>query len=206
MFIDPALADVGNVAAKYGSLGEVVKNAGFLIAATTAISLGWMKRSGSSWVPPEEAVPKSTTRFASLITAVLLAILYVFLREPERTPILAIITVICLAIGLFGLLCTIFLIKKYGFEAKRRNWRGKEVTTIKLGGSQFTHDASEARRVRHVEVDPLLKEAQGDLKLVFTRESIASVHTAVTATFLLLQSFGSLALGGAGLLLSTASS
>jgi hypothetical protein len=111
-----------------------------------------------------------------------------------------------LVFALAGLLFTIYLMKTCGFEAKRRNWRGKKIKTTKLGGSRFTHDASEAIKVRHVGVDRLVEEAQGDLQLVFTKESIAKIHLAVTGTFLALQSFGSLALGSAGLLLSLASS
>jgi hypothetical protein len=205
MLINPALAAVGSSAAKYGSLADMVQNGGFLLAATLALSLGWMKRSGSSWVPPEEAVPKATTRFASLLTSVLLALLYVFLRQPERIVILASVTVVLLVIALIGLLSTIYIIKTYGFETTSRNWRGKEVKTIKLGGSELTHDAKEDIRVNHVPLDHLFRLAQGDLSLMYTKASIAKTHTAVTVTFLALQSFGSLALGGAGLVLSSAS-
>jgi hypothetical protein len=107
--IDSAWAAVGGTAAKYGPLTDTVKNAGFLIAATLALSLGWMRRSGaSSWLPPEEAVSKATTRFASLITAVLLALIYVFLHQPERTAILAAITFFCLAAAVTGLLLTTY--------------------------------------------------------------------------------------------------
>jgi len=205
MFGDTALAAIGGLATKYGSLADTVKGVGFLLAAILTISLGWMKRSGSSWVPPEEAVPKATTRFASLITAVLLAFIYVFLHQPERIPILAIVTFLSLVISLTGLLFTTYVIKAYGFPATRRNWRGKEIHTIKLGGIEFTHDAAEAIKIRNVDADHLLQEAQGDLNLVFTKISVAKIHLSVTASFLALQSFGSLALGGAGLLFSLAS-
>jgi hypothetical protein len=134
-----------------------------------------------------------------------LALLYVFLHQSERAPILAAVTFLSLAAALVGLLTTIYLMKTYGFETTRKNWRGKEVKAVKLGGSEFTHDASEAIRVRNVGPDRLLEEAQGDLKLIYTRPSIAKIHMTITATFLALQSFGSLALAGAGLLLSMAS-
>jgi hypothetical protein len=206
MWIDSAFADVAHSVAKYGPLTDLVKSAGFLVAATLALSLGWMKRSGSSWVPPEEAVPKATTASASLVTMVLLALLFVFLDQPERMPILALAAVLCLIFALIGLFSTIYFMKTYGFETTRKNWRRKEVKAIKLGGSEFTYDAGEAIKVRKVGPDQLFKEAQGDLTLVYTKPSIAKIHVAVTATFLVFQAFGSLALGGAGLLLSVYSS
>jgi len=205
MFVDPAFAAVGGSVAKYGSLADTVKNAGFLLAATLTLSLGWMKRSGSSWVPPEEAVPKATTRFATLITSVLLALLYVFLRQSDRVVMLAIVTAVSLVIALIGLLFTIYIMKTYGFETTRLNWRKKEVKTIKLGGTELTHDAKEDIRVTHVPLDHLFRRAHGDLSLMYTKGSIGKTHMAVTVTFLVLQSFGSVALAGAGLLLSLAS-
>jgi hypothetical protein len=206
MMVDPAFAAVGSGVGKYGPLADMVKGAGFLLAATLTLSLGWMRRSGSSWVPPEEAVPKATTRFASLITAVLLALLYAFLHQPDRTTPLAIVTLLSLVCALIGLLVTIYIMKSYGFAVgTHKNWRGKEIQTVKLGGSQYTHDASEDMRVNHVTVDRLVQLAQGDLTLVFTKTSVAKIHTLVTATFLALQACGSLALGGAGLLISLVS-
>lgn len=205
MIINPAFAAVGSAAAKYGPLADMIRAAGFLLAAALTLSLGWMKRSGSSWVPPEEAVPRATTRFASLITAVFLALLYVFLRQPNRTTPLAIVTLFSLVFALIGLLVTVYIMKNYSFPATRKNWRGKEIQTVKLGGSQYTHDASEAIRIRHVTVDRLVQEAQGELTLVFTKASVAKIHTLVTATFLALQACGSVALGGAGLLISLVS-
>jgi cytochrome b561 len=132
MWVDPAFADVANSAAKYGPLADLVKSAGFLVAATLALSLGWMKRAGSSWVPPEEAVPKATTASASLVTMVLLALLFVFLDRPERMPILAAATVLFLIFALIGLFFTIYFMKTYGFETKRIDSHGKEVKAIKL--------------------------------------------------------------------------
>ena len=161
MIIDPAFAAVGSAAAKYGSLADMIKGAGFLLAATLTLSLGWMKRSGSSWVPPEEAIPKATTRFASLITTVLLALLYVFLHQPDRTTPLAILTFLSLVFALIGLMVTIFIMKSCGFPTTRRNWHGKEIQTVKLGGSQYTHDANEAIRVQTRTCGPVGARSSG---------------------------------------------
>ncbi len=195
----------GNEMIEYGSLAEIVKNVGILLAAVLAISLGWMKRHGSQWIPPDEAVPKATTRTASLITAVLLAFLYAFLRQPERIIVLAILTFLSLITAVSGHLYIVYLLKRYGFEVEGKTWFGKKIKRIKLGGSKLTHDAIRAREVRKVDVDRLFEESGGVLEAVFTKQSIAKIHTTVSAVFLIFQSFGSLALGGAGLLLSTAS-
>jgi hypothetical protein len=41
MLIDPAFAAIANAAAKYGPLTDLIKSAGFLVAAALALSLGW---------------------------------------------------------------------------------------------------------------------------------------------------------------------
>ena len=199
---DIAAGIISDAGSKYGPLLTTVKGVGFLLAATFTISLGWMKRSGSRWAPPAEAVPKATTRFASVITAVLLAVFYVFLHQPDRAAMLTLLTFLALLLAAVGLFSTIYLIKAYGFEAKRKGWFGRQITDIKIGGSQLTYDASEAQRLRHVEVDRLFVEAQGDLSLIFKKPSIARVHVLLTISFLTFLSFGSLALAGAGLLLN----
>lgn len=175
-----AAASAAATAAKYGPLADIVTNAGFLLAATLALSLRWMKRSGSSWAPPEEAVPNATTRVASLVTAVLLALLYVFLNSPGRQGVLAGITLFFLVGAVAGLLLTIYMIKAYGCEMERTNWRRKKVKTIKRGGKQLTKEAEQIRQSRNVSVDRLVQEAQGDVTLVFEKSSLAGVRTAVT--------------------------
>ena len=202
MLIEAALAE-GASAAKYGPLGDMVTGAGFLLAAALALRLGWMRRSGSYWVPPDEAVPKATTRVALLVTAVLLALLYVFLSNPGRKEILAAITLLFLILAVIGLLSTTHIMRAYGVEVERTNRRGKKVKSIKLGGKRLTSEAERIKRTRRCSVDRLVQEAQGELTLVFERSSLAGVHTTATAMFLLLQVFGSLALGAAGLLLGS---
>ena len=50
----------------------------------------------------------------------------------------------------------------------------------------------------------LVEEAQGEMRTVFTENSLARVHSRVLIGFMLLQLGGSLALAGAALLLNMA--
>lgn len=203
IFLTILQANAGDVE-KYGPLATIVQGAGFLLAAAFALSLGWMKRAGSKWIPPEEALPKSTTRVASLISAVMLCFIFVFLRNPDRSIVLALTTVFFLIVCVTALLITVFIIRKYGFESSEKDKKGSTVTITKLGGSEYTHDAKQAVKVRNVTPDRLFEESHRDIKLIYTKASIAKIHTLVSATFIVFQSSGTLALGGAGLLLSMA--
>jgi hypothetical protein len=73
---------------------------------------------------------------------------------------------------------------------------------IKLGGCVFRDEAAVTIRDTGVTDKDLLADAQGDVYLLFTKASIASIHTTALGLFLLFQAFVTLAICGAGILLS----
>ena len=205
MLMNPAFAQTVDSAVEYGSLSGLIEQAGFLAAAVFSISFGWMKRSGSKWAPPEEAVHKATTRASSLVTMVLLAVMYTYFRQPGTLDSLAILTLISLALTLAGLFSTVYLMKTYGIQKTDESWRKRLKTGIVLGGSVLTDEAIRISEKRGgVSPDQLYEESNGRLHLVFTKQSIGRIHTIATGAFVAFQAFGSLSLAGAGLLLSIA--
>lgn len=183
----------------YGPFADLVRYGGCALAAAVALRLGWMRREGSRWSPPEEAVSKGTTKVSALATAVLLGLLLVFLSGRSNAPVLGVLAITFLALALFGLLASVYLMNAHGFpDAGRGKWHG-----TKLGGDQLTDEAKKISQGRSVTPDRLVEEAGGNVRLVFTQPSIAKIHTLATFFFVLLQAFGSLALGSIGLLLAT---
>ena len=183
-------------------LSDVVTNAGFAVAAATALGLGWMRRQGSKWAPPDEAVSRGTTKVGALVTAVLLVVMYAFLKQSGPSAILAALGVVFLVLAVGALLFTTYLMTAYGYEYQAVGWFGSTVKRRHLGGKKLTEEAKNIKTKRGVSVARLVFEAQDEMTLVFEPDSIAAVHTQALAAFLLLQSAGSLALGAAGLLLS----
>lgn len=182
----------------YGQFQETVAAAACIMAAVVALRLGFMQRQGSAWTPPDEAVSKGVTQVSALITVVFLALFYVFLRAPEQIVPLAVLTVISLCLAVGGLLWMTNLMKKQGYPGDdHKRWSG-----TKLGGSELTPEARKIEADRQLPWDRLVEEADGRMPVVFTRASLASAHTRATIGFLLLQAFGTLALGGVGLLLA----
>lgn len=184
--------------ADYGVLGDVVATSGSLIAAASAIGLGWMRR--TSWLPPEEAVPGGTAKVSALICAVVVGILYAGRSRLGFEP-LCWIAGVCLILALMGLLSCIFVNKTYSFT---RRPRGRPPTRI-LGGWTLTSEASRIREEKNFSVQQLFENANFQADLVWPKASQAGVMMTSTFGFIVLQAGGSIALAAAALVVGLTS-
>lgn len=197
----------------YGPFSPIVANAGFAISAATVLLIGWLPRRGSVAVPGEYDVPKIYSRTASLIVAVILSLLYKYYSVPENTWVLVILSLIFLLFMIFGLMWTTYIAKHYVFTFEKRGWF-RRTSCVVLGGSDLTDEskniiAAKAAQKEEVPKHMLVEWAQVDdnpqnMEIVFTKESIAKVQIQARVAFLIFQTCGSLSLGTAGLLLSSA--
>ena len=184
--------------AEYGGFANLVAIVSSLVAATTAVSLAFMKR--ASWQPPQESVPKATSRVAGLTTAIIIAILYVF-APSLGTPILALITVALAVIAVWGLMTSIDTNRRFSYFKEEVNQT--EATRV-LGGDELEEEAAKIRKRRKRSEQELLWDAHGRLDLVWSRASLAKVEKRSTLAFILLIAAGSSSLAAAGVLVATA--
>src|SRR5438105_15949942 len=98
----------------------ITSNATRLMAVAIAVRLGWIGRRGSQVIPGEEAIPRAWPRIVFLITAVLFALMYKFLSEPDRVFILTLLTTACLISAFAGLIMVTYLLKRYGVAYEER--------------------------------------------------------------------------------------
>jgi hypothetical protein len=181
----------------YGVSAQLVAVAGSLAAAAAAISLAWMKR--TKWQPPETTLPQASSRMASLIAMVCIAILYVF---ASRIGIvyLALVTVVFLLIGIVALVITIGTNVKYSFYFPLPQQESNRI----LGGSTLTPEAQRIANEHGQVPQQMLEDAHGRKDLIWTRESQALVAQKSVAGYIALIGFGTCSLAAAAMLVSVA--
>jgi hypothetical protein len=185
------------MAADYGALSGVVAVSGSLIAAASAIGLGWMRR--AKWLPPQEAVPGGTAKISALICAVVIGLLYARRAEIGFGPLCWVASA-CLVIAVVALLASVFVNTTYSFT---RRPRGQPLSRI-LGGWTLTEEAESIRTRRRLSVQQLFENANYQSDLVWTKASQAGVLVISTFGFIALQAGGSVALASAALVVSLA--
>jgi len=79
----------------YGVFANVVAVSGTIIAAGSAIGLGWRRR--AKWEPIEQDVPAGPQKVGSLISAVIIALIFVTWNGPEFQGALSKTAIWCLA-------------------------------------------------------------------------------------------------------------
>jgi hypothetical protein len=183
--------------ADYGALSGVVAVSGSLIAAASAIGLGWMRR--AKWLPPEEAVPGGTAKVSALICAVVIGLLYARRTQIGFGP-LCWAAGACLVVAVFALLSSVFVNTTYSFI---RRQRGRPASRI-LGGWTLTEEATSIRKQKNLSVHQLFENANFQPDLVWTKPSQAGVLVISTFGFIALQAGGSIALASAALVVSAA--
>jgi len=97
----------------YGVLSNIVTTAGSLVSATTALTLGWRGR--ASWEPSEQDISKGPQKVASLISAVSVALVWVYLRQPEQIDWTSKVTI-------FGAIFTASFLLLYGFVSATQTY------------------------------------------------------------------------------------
>jgi hypothetical protein len=180
----------------------------YAFAAVATVRAGWLPRRGSRGLPDEQAVPKGYSAMATPVMVIGFAVLYYFFGNPIQPIYILVFTLLFLVLGTVGGFGTYYMTKRHGIpytDAPGKilwlfNRQPREV--IKLGGSKFTVEAQRDVDTNNKSDKTLLEQAQGDVYLVFTKDSIAAIHTTILAFFLAFEVFGTMALFGAGLLLS----
>jgi len=177
----------------FANLGATVSS---LVAVTTAILLGFQKR--ARWQPPQEAVPFAVSRFASLMTALGVGLLYVFAGQMERWVLAS------LAVGLFivafaALLVAISVNIRHSYYYPARAIEKNRT----LGGDQLTAEAAGIQHNKGCNPQQMLEDAKGKKDLVWTRKSQASVAIRSTLSFVILIGAGGCCLAATGMLVVT---
>lgn len=181
---------------EYGEFATLVATVSSLVAASVAILFGFQKR--ARWQPPEEAVSVAVSRLASLLTAVGIAILYVFAKDMARW-MLAAVVILFLIMTLCALLVAISTNVKYSyFFPAERNEKNR-----KLGGDRLTDEAEKIRKKKGMTIQDMFLDSHGDKDLVWTRDSQASVSIRSTLSFIFLIGGGGCCLAAAGMLVAT---
>jgi hypothetical protein len=183
-------------------LSDMVVNLGYILAAASAIRLGWTPRRGSKWLPDQEAVPRRHTAVVTLLVAAILGVMYVSLRGSEDFSLLVGLTLLFVCCATFGLYRTHYLIKRYGYMVEATGWSGKRIMTTKIGGDALSQEAVNIIENTGRPTDLLVKDAQGDMSLVFTKDSITKVRRRIMIAFIALSVGEPLAIAVAGLLIS----
>ena len=125
----------------YGPFSDIVANIGYVVAAATAIRLGWLPRMGSKWLPDQDAVPLGYTAVLNLAIAVILVLMYVFLRNRGYLALLGGLTGLFLCCAVFGLIRTSYLVHRYGYTLPYTTLFGRKEMRVKIGGETLTPEA-----------------------------------------------------------------
>lgn len=170
-----------------------------LAAAASAIMLAFMKR--AKWQPPEEVVASGTSRLASLMAMVFIALLFAFGARIGLVP-LGVITVSLFLIAIVALTMTISTNIKYSYYYPA----AKNEPNRKLGGSVLTPEAAKIKATHNQTEQEMFVDVKGAKDKIWTRESQASVNIRSVISFIALIGFGTCALAGAGMLVAVAAS
>src|SRR5215216_4254073 len=114
---------------EYGVLDEVVKAAGALIAASTAIALSW--RGQLPWGSWEEDFQTGLQRVASLVVAVLIGVLW-FFAEPNDANFVAWLAIGLAVASLVLVIVYVYLVNQYTYtkvvvtDSDKRTWEERK--------------------------------------------------------------------------------
>ncbi len=170
-----------------------------LVAAAGAIRLAYMKR--TKWQPPEEVVTSGTSHLAGLMTALFIALLFVF-GAPIGLFWLAIITGVLFLFAIVALTVTISTNIKYSYYYPA----AKNEASRKLGGSVLTPEAAKIKTTHNQTEQEMFVDVRGAKDKIWTRESQASVNIRSVISFIALIGFGTCSLAAAGMLVAVATS
>ncbi|SRR5579884_152392 len=185
---------------RYGALWPLVRTAGCLMAAVGAIALAWRGR--TDWEPSEQDIPQGPDKVAALVTAVLIAIIYVTMSNSTFRRRL-----IRLAL-LFASGCVVALLV-YGFLVGTQTYDRKvvippnQIASEKIiGGFWLTSEAIESQEKYHKTTQELLAGAGYDPDIIWSRPSRSLAKLCFTVSYICLTVCGSLALASASVILT----
>jgi hypothetical protein len=183
----------------FGVFAFLVAIVSSLAAAAGAIMLAFMKR--AKWQPPEEVVAKGTSRLASLMTMVFIALLFAF-GTRIGLVLLGIITVAFFLIAIIALTMTISTNINYSYFYPA----AKNEANRKPGGSVLTPEAAEIKKTHNQTEQEMFVDVKGAKDKIWTRASQSSVNIRSAISYIALIGFGSCSLAAAGMLVAVATS
>jgi hypothetical protein len=183
----------------FGVFAFLVAIVSSLAAAAGAIMLAFMKR--AKWQPPEEVVAKGTSRLASLMTMVFIALLFAF-GTRIGLVLIGIITVAFFLIAIIALTMTISTNINYSYFYPA----AKNEANRKLGGSVLTPEAAEIKKTHNQTEQEMFVDVKGAKDKIWTRASQSSVNIRSAISYIALIGFGSCSLAAAGMLVAVATS
>lgn len=186
----------------YGQFGVVVAAAGSLMAAVGALIFTWKKR--ASWEPVEEDIPRSAQRFAGLVVAVAIGLLWYtqHAQVRESEPILPSIAIWCIVAAVICAIGYSILIGIYTYE--RQVATGPRSVSRKkvIGGFVLRPEARDMLKVqRGLTTQELLKGAAYDVDKIWTRGSRSAAKVGFFLAYMGMVSFGTIALASVAMAL-----
>jgi hypothetical protein len=190
---------------EYGPLAGTVALAGCLMAAASAVGLAWMR--GARWQPPEETLPGGAAKFAALVCAVAVAILYVIGPSELGMRGLAWTASASVFISIVAFLLCLYINTSYAYIRRDRAAGSRKDNRV-LGGYELSDEAKDIKGrkdMKHADPQRLFEFSGYEANLVWTRHSRAVIQVISTTSYLVLQGFGSIALASAAILVGMAS-
>lgn len=187
---------------EYGPLSDIVLYAGYITAAVAAVSLAWRGR--RSWEPAEEDVSKGPQKVGALVAGVWIVLLWVTYQDDRGAKELRNLTVVLAILTVLALLAYGFLISTLTYE-KIVAMSGNPVRTKIVGGFRLTEGAK--KRLTDdpdLTIQKLLKGSAYDPLRVWTNNSRALAKLSFVVAYLALTIFGTVALAGSAIILSSA--
>jgi hypothetical protein len=149
------------------------------------------------WQPPEEDLPGATAKFAALVCAVAVAVLYAIGREELGLSGLAWTAGWSIGVAVLALLISIYVNTAFTFRKGRESPHATRI----LGGFRLTEEAARVREDKGLTEQRMYETGGFDPDLVWTRSSRGLVKMLSSTAYLSLQAFGSIGLASAAMLL-----
>jgi hypothetical protein len=183
-----------------GPLAPVVIGAGWLITAAAGVALAWRGR--TDWEPAEEDVSRGPAKVGGVICAVALGLIWILLGSSSghRTALVwiaATTAAVCfLSLAFYGYLIAVHVYDKVVAVGPEQS------KTMKIiGGFRLTRQAAKKlNELDNVTVQNLLRGANYDPDLLWSRQSRAIAKLAFSTSYIALTICGTLALAATAML------
>lgn len=187
----------------YGVFAQAVAAGGALIAAVTAFTLTWKGR--AAWEPVEQDVPKTAQKFAGLITAIAVALLWHGFQRQQTITTSSIkeIAVLCATGAIASLVVYLLVVGLYIYEREvatsPTSWRVEKV----IGGLWLEKSARDWIKKENSTVQRAFKAAQYEFERIWPRPARTMAKILFQLSYISLISFGTIALAAASLLIAS---
>ncbi|WP_145063622.1 hypothetical protein [Engelhardtia mirabilis] len=184
--------------ADYGPLAQTVAAAGSLLSAMAAIAAAW--RGKARWEPVEEDLPGGSRKATGLLSAIGIAAIWYWMRDPAKVRLLTEVSVglgasCVVSLVIYGILVAVFTYERVVATAPNETHSEKII-----GGFWLTQAASQKRRQRGLTIQELFLGAAYDPDKVWPRLSRALSKACFVLAYGLLVSTGTIGLTCASIL------